>query len=74
MEVERSVKAPVRLARIVHAADIDGELDTDALGPGLLAIGIGGLDSEADDLRLLERGSFVYEALYAWCQRQTTRS
>jgi hypothetical protein len=65
--------ALVRLARIVHAADIDGELDTDPLGPGLLAIGIGGLDAEADDLRLLERGSFVYEALYAWCQRQTTR-
>jgi hypothetical protein len=63
--------ALVRLARIVHAADIDGELDTDPLGPGLLAIGVGGLDAEADDLRLLERGSFVYEALYAWCLRQT---
>ncbi len=28
-----------RLAQVVHAADIDGELDTDPLGPGLLAIG-----------------------------------
>ena len=64
--------ALVRLAQIVHAADIDGELDTDPLGPGLLAIGIGGLDAEADDQRLLEKGSFVYDALYAWCQRQTT--
>jgi hypothetical protein len=63
--------ALVRLARIVHAADIDGELGTDPLGPGLLAIGVGGLDVEADDQRLLERGSFVYDALYAWCQRQT---
>jgi hypothetical protein len=58
-----------RLARIVHAADIDDDLDTDALGAGLLAIGIGGLDVERDDHRLLERGSFVYDALYAWCQR-----
>jgi hypothetical protein len=58
-----------RLARIVHAADIPGELDSDPLGPGLLAIGEGGLDVEADDQRLLERGSFVYDALYAWCQR-----
>jgi hypothetical protein len=58
-----------RLARIVHAADIASELDTDPLGPGLLAIGEGGLDVEADDQRLLERGSFVYDALYAWCQR-----
>jgi hypothetical protein len=38
--------------------------------PGLLAIGEGGLDAEPDDLRLLERGSFVYDALYAWCRQQ----
>ena len=62
--------ALVRLAKIVHAADIDEELHSDPLGPGLLAIGVGGLDVEADDLRLLERASFVYEALYAWCARQ----
>src|SRR5690349_18615833 len=41
--------ALVRLARIVHAADIDTELETDPAGPGLLAIGLGGLDVEADD-------------------------
>jgi hypothetical protein len=58
-----------RLARIVHAADIDTELDTDPAGPGLLAIGLGGLDVEADDHRLLERASFVYDALYAWSAR-----
>ena len=61
--------ALVRLAAIVHAADIDDQLDTDALGPGLLAIGLGGLDVEADDHRLLERASFVYDALYAWSAR-----
>jgi hypothetical protein len=62
--------ALVRLARIVHAADIAEDLDSDAAGPGLLAIGVGGLDVEADDQRLLEKGRFVYDALYAWCQRQ----
>jgi hypothetical protein len=61
--------ALVRLARIVHAADIDGELGTDPLGPGLLAIAEGAREVEPDDLKLLERESFVYEALYAWCQR-----
>jgi hypothetical protein len=61
--------ALVRLAAVVHAADIDSELHTDALGPGLLAIGLGGLDVEADDHRLLERASFVYDALYAWSAR-----
>ena len=63
--------ALVRLARIVHAADLAGELNRDPLGPGLLAIGEGGLAVEADDQRLLERGRFVYDALYAWCQHQT---
>jgi hypothetical protein len=66
--------ALVRLARIVHAADIDSELDSDPAGAGLLAIGIGGLDVEADDLRLLERASFVYDALYAWCARQVAHA
>lgn len=61
--------ALVRLARIVHAADIQGELDTDPVGPGLLAIAEGALDVEPDDQRLLERESFVYDALYAWCRR-----
>lgn len=63
--------ALVRLARIVHAADVDDELDTDLAGLGLLMIGIGGLDVESDDYRLLDRASFVYDALYAWCQRET---
>jgi hypothetical protein len=58
----------VRLAQIVHAADVSEDLGTDALAPGLLAIGEGGLLAEDDDLRLLERGSFVYDALYAWCR------
>jgi hypothetical protein len=64
--------ALMRLAKIVHAADIADDLDTDPAGPGLLAIGVGGLDVEADDHRLLERGRFVYDALYAWCQHQVT--
>lgn len=60
--------ALARLARIVHAADIASEIGTDPIGPGLTAIGEGGLLVEPDDDRLLEKGSFVYDALYAWCQ------
>jgi hypothetical protein len=62
--------ALVRLAKIVHAADIAADLGTDPAGPGLLAIGLGGLDVEPDDHQLLAKGRFVYDALYAWCQRQ----
>jgi hypothetical protein len=61
--------ALVRLAQIVHAADIAEDLDSDPAGLGVLLIGIGGLDVEPDDQRLLERASFVYDALYAWCTR-----
>jgi len=62
--------ALVRLAKIVHAAGIAADLGTDPAGPGLLAIGLGGLDVEPDDHQLLAKGRFVYDALYAWCQRQ----
>ena len=66
--------ALVRLAAIVHAADIDQDLHTDPLGPGLLAIGLGGLDVEDDDDRLLDRASFVYDTLYAWSAQQVSSS
>jgi len=62
--------ALARLARIVHAADIEADLHTDPAGPGLLAIGLGGLEVEDDDHRLLDRATFVYDALYAWCAEQ----
>jgi hypothetical protein len=62
--------ALVRLAAIVHAADIREDLETDPIGPGVLAIGVGGLEAEANDQTLLEKGMFVYDALYAWCRLQ----
>ncbi len=63
--------ALARLARIVHAADVSDDRETDLLGPGLEAIGAGGILAEADDHVLLEKGLFVYDALYAWSQAQT---
>jgi hypothetical protein len=64
--------ALVRLARIVHAADVAEDRDTDPLGAGLEAIGAGGVLAEPDDLQLLKKGEFVYDALYAWCQAHLT--
>jgi hypothetical protein len=60
--------ALARLARIVHAADVREDRASDPFGPGLEAIGAGGILAETDDQALLEKGSFVYEALYAWCE------
>ena len=65
--------ALARLATIVHAADVREDLASDPAGAGLLAIGEGGLLCESDDDRLLERAAFVYDALYAWCEREVTR-
>ena len=62
-------EALVRLAAIVHAADIAGALESHPVGAGLLAIAEGALSVEEDDQLLLERESFVYDALYAWCRR-----
>jgi hypothetical protein len=64
----------LRLGRVVHAADVASDLDTDDLGPGLLAIGEGGLKVETDDHELLSRGSFVYDALYAWSSNHVSAS
>lgn len=64
--------ALMRLARIVHAADIDSEVHTDPFAPMMLALAFGGLVVEADDHRLLDRASYIYDALYAWCAREVT--
>jgi hypothetical protein len=52
---------------------VSEDRNSDPLGPGLAAIGSGGLDVESDDLRLLERGRFVYDALYAWCTGEVSQ-
>ena len=64
----------VRLAQIVHAADVAEDRDSDPLGAGLEAIGAGGVLAEPDDQALLEKGTFVYDALYAWCQANLMRT
>ncbi len=64
--------ALVRLAQIVHAADVGEDRNSDPLGAGVEAIGAGGILAESDDLALLEKGAFVYDALYAWCVRDTS--
>lgn len=55
------------LAQIVHAADVAADVDSAPFRAALRAIGEGGVDVESDDHKLLERASFVYDALYAWC-------
>jgi hypothetical protein len=66
--------ALVRLAQIVHAADITQDPGSSPEGPGLHAIasGFALLYGTRDDHKL-HLQTPVYDALYAWCQTQVTR-
>jgi hypothetical protein len=58
----------LRLAKIVHAADIADDMDSDPLAPGLEAIASGYSLRYPEDMQNLERQFEVYDALYAWCR------
>lgn len=62
-----------RLAKIVHAADIDADLDTDPIARGLEAIASGYSLRYPDDEENLAHQFDVYDALYAWCRLQVAK-
>jgi hypothetical protein len=62
-----------RLAKIVHAADVAEDIDTDPLGRGLEAIATGYSLRFPDDGASLVRQFEVYDALYAWCRLQVAQ-
>ncbi len=63
-----------RLARIVHAADVAADLDTDPVARGLEAIAAGFSLRYPDDEENLAVQFEVYDALYAWCRLQVSRA
>jgi len=65
--------ALVRLARIVHAADVAQDLRNDEIAPGLEAIATGFGLVHLDDHENLEVQFHVYDALYAWCRLEVAR-
>jgi hypothetical protein len=60
----------LRMAKIVHAADIAEDIDTDPIARGLEAIASGYSLRFPDDVENLEHQFQVYDALYAWCRLQ----
>jgi hypothetical protein len=63
------------LARIVHGADVSEDRDATPQSPGLQAVAEGfHYLVPDDDHRQLELEWPVYDALYAWCQKQMTAS
>jgi len=68
--VKYGLKEPglLRLAKIVHAADVDADIDTDPIARGLEAIASGYSLRFPEDMENLEHQFEVYDALYAWCR------
>jgi len=58
----------LRLAKIVHAADVEADIDSDPIARGLEAIATGYSLRFPDDLENIANQFEVYDALYAWCR------
>jgi hypothetical protein len=63
----------LRLAKIVHAADVSQDLDTDPHARGLEAIASGFSLRFPEDEENLAHQFDVYDALYAWCRLDVAR-
>lgn len=66
-------KALLRLAKIVHAADVEEDRSSDPIAPGLEAIAVGFSLRYPDDYENLQHQFEVYDALYAWCRLAVAR-
>jgi hypothetical protein len=66
-------RALLRLARIVHCADVGADLDLDPVARGLEAIAVGYSQRFPDDVENLAHQFEVYDALYAWCRLQVAK-
>lgn len=65
--------ALVRMAEVVHAADVKEDRDHSPVGPGLYAIAHGfAIVHGTDDHAKIRLETPMYDALYAWCQKETS--
>ena len=58
----------LRMAKIVHSADVDEDINNDPIARGLEAIASGFSLRFPEDVENLEHQFDVYDALYAWCR------
>lgn len=70
--VKYDLKDPAlqRMAKIVHAADVAQDIDTDPIARGLEAIASGFSLRYPNDVENLAKQFEAYDALYAWCRLQ----
>ncbi len=65
--------ALLRMAKIVHSADVAVDIDKDSIARGLEAIAVGYSIRYPDDEENLLHQFEVYDALYAWCRLQVAK-
>ncbi len=63
-------RALLRLAKIIHSADVRADREDDPVAAGLEAIAVGYSLRFPDDYENLAHQFEVYDALYAWCRLQ----
>jgi hypothetical protein len=64
----------LRLAKIVHSADVESDIDKDPIARGLEAIASGYSLRFPDDLDNLDAQFEVYDGLYAWCRMEAAKT
>lgn len=74
LKYELKDPALLRLAKIVHAADVSDDIDTDPIARGLEAIASGYSLRFPNDQENLEYQFDVYDALYAWCKLEIAKN
>jgi hypothetical protein len=73
LKYELKDSALLRLAKVVHSADVAADIDKDPIARGLEAIAVGyGIRYPDDEENLLQQFE-VYDALYAWCRLQVAK-
>jgi hypothetical protein len=73
LKYELKDPALLRMAKIVHAADVAPDIDKDPVARGLEAIAVGYGLRYPDDEENLPRQFEVYDSLYAWCRLQVAK-
>ena len=73
LKYELTDPALARMAKIVHAADVSQDIDTDPIARGLEAIATGYSLRYPEDEENLSHQFEMYDSLYAWCRLQVAK-
>ena len=65
--------ALLRMARIIHSADVAADIDQDPIARGIEAIAQGFSIRFPNDEENLQRQFEVYDSLYAWCRLEMAK-